>query len=233
MSKHVKTIAIFVGLAFCDAILPWANVPGAALGAKSVSSRLPPLSGALVATPDVRRFRIDSGESTLMIHAYVGGLLSSFGHNHNIAAKDISGETEYTDDTVAPASLQMQVRANSLVVTDKVSDSDRKTIEQTMRDQVLEVGKFPEISFRSTKIEAVKKSDTDYEAKIWGEMTLHGVTHSMMINASLTFGNKTLRARGQFTLKMTDYGINPPSVAGGTIKVKDGLKFDFNIFSHL
>ena len=181
--------------------------------------------------PDVRKYHIDAGQSTFMVHAFVGGLFSSFGHNHNITVKNMSGETDFTDGTVAPASLRMKVEANSLAVTDKVSDKDRQTIEQEMRDHVLETGKYPEITFNSTKIEATKNSDTEYQAKIWGDLTLHGVTHNIPLNAQLTFNYKTLRARGEFSLKMSDYGIKAPSVAGGTITVKDTLKFNFNIFS--
>jgi hypothetical protein len=51
------------------------------------------------------------------------------------------------------------------------------------------------------------------------------------LNAQLTFDYKTLRARGEFALKMSDYSIKAPSVGGGTITVKDTLKFNFNIFS--
>jgi polyisoprenoid-binding protein YceI len=166
-----------------------------------------------------------------MVHAFVGGLLSGFGHNHNIAIKDISGEVQLTDGTVVPASLRMRIRADSLTVTDKVSDSDRQTIEKTMREEVLETGKHPEITFNSTTIEVIKNSDTQYQGNIWGDLTLHGVTHNVFIEAQLTFDQKTVRARGEFSLKMTDYSIKPPSVAGGTIKVKDTLKFDFNILS--
>jgi polyisoprenoid-binding protein YceI len=125
----------------------------------------------------------------------------------------------------------MKIRADSLTVVDKISDSDRQTIEKTMRDQVLETGKYPEITFNSTKIEATKNSDTQYQAKIWGDLTLHGVTHNVPLNAQLTFDYKTLRARGEFALKMSDYSIKAPAVGGGTITVKDTLKFSFNIFS--
>src|SRR5215467_2180136 len=95
-------------------------------------------AGPINNPPDVRKYHIDAGQSTFMVHAFVGGLFSGFGHNHNIAVKNMSGETEFTDGTVAPASLRMKVEANSLAVTDKVSDKDRQTIEQEMRDHVLE-----------------------------------------------------------------------------------------------
>jgi hypothetical protein len=38
-----------------------------------------------------------------------------------------------------------------------------------------------------------------------------------------------LRASGDFSLSQSDYAIKPVSVAGGALKVKDELKFDFEI----
>jgi len=208
-TKYRNAIAILVSLALCLAFAPVNAAP-----------------------PEVRHYPIDAGQSEFMVHASVGGLFSAFGHNHNIAIKDISGQTEFTDGTVTPASLRMKIRADSLKVIDKVSDSDRESIEKTMRDQVLETGKFPEITFKSTTIEVIKKSDNQFQGNIWGDLTLHGVTHNIFIKSQLTFEQKAVRARGEFSLKMTDYSIKPPSVAGGTITVKDTLKFNFNILSH-
>ena len=208
-TKYRNAIAILISLAVCLAFAPVNAAP-----------------------PEVRHYSIDAAQSDFMVHATVGGLLSAFGHNHNIAIKDISGQTEFTEGTVTPASLRMNIRADSLKVTDKVSDSDRESIEKTMRDQVLETGKYAEITFKSTTIEVIKKSDTQFQGNIWGDLTLHGVTHNIFIKSQLTFEQKAVRARGEFSLKMTDYSIKPPSVAGGTITVKDILKFNFNILSH-
>jgi polyisoprenoid-binding protein YceI len=228
MNKHHrKTITILIALAVCVGFSAAASRSARVNNSDSISSGPAPGSSS----PEVRRYRIDASQSDFMVHAFVGGLLSSFGHNHNIAIKDISGETQFTDGTVTPASLSMRIRADSLTVTDKVSDSDRQTIEKTMRDEVLETGKYADITFKSTKIEATKTPDGLYQARIWGDLTLHGVTHNIVINSQLTFDGKSLRARGEFSLKMTEYSIKPPSVAGGTIKVKDTLKFNFNILS--
>jgi len=35
--------------------------------------------------------------------------------------------------------------------------------------------------------------------------------------------------RGSTTLKQTDFGIKPVTVAGGTVKVKDDVKIEFEI----
>jgi polyisoprenoid-binding protein YceI len=123
----------------------------------------------------------------------------------------------------------MTIKAGSLAVTDKVSASDRQKIEGTMRDEVLEITKYPEIVFKSTGVTASKTGDGQYQAKISGELNLHGVTRPLTINAQLEFGDKTLRASGAFAVKQSSFDIKPVSVAGGTIKVKDELKFSFDI----
>ena len=48
----------------------------------------------------------------------------------------------------------------------------------------------------------------------------------------MSFGGNDLHARGEFSLWQTDYKITPPTVAAGTIKVKDELKFSFDIVAH-
>ncbi len=51
----------------------------------------------------------------------------------------------------------------------------------------------------------------------------------MIIPVELSVVGNDLRARGEFSLRQTDYKITPPTVAAGTIKVKDELKFSFDI----
>ena len=176
-------------------------------------------------------YKIDPGKSTFIVRALAGGLFSALGHDHTIAIRDFSGEAQVTPDSVQPASLQMTARSASLTVTDKVSDSDRQEIEKTMREEVLEIGKYPQMVFKSTRIDAEKTGEGQYRARISGNLTLHGVTRSLPITAQLTLSGNTLRARGQFSLKQSDYNIKRVSVAAGTINVKDELKFSFDIIA--
>jgi len=181
-----------------------------------------PIVGAL-------RYRIDPAQSSITIRAYRTGLLKAFGHDHTIAVKDFTGGAEITPDSLAPASLQLNIKADSLAIIDKISDKDRSDIENTMKTQVLETGKYPQITFKSTNIAAEKTGDGKFTVKIWGDITMHGVTGNGYIVSQVTFAGNSLRATGAFSLKQTDYKIDPPSVAGGTVKVKDELKFTFDI----
>ncbi len=50
--------------------------------------------------------------------------------------------------------------------------------------------------------------------------------------AQVTLDGDDLRAQGDFTLKQTDYKIKPISVVGGALKLKDELKFSFDLVGH-
>jgi polyisoprenoid-binding protein YceI len=99
-----------------------------------------------------------------------------------------------------------------------------------MRTQVLELEKYPEIVFSSANVSAVRLAEGRYRARIIGDLTLHGVTQkNLWISPETTITGDSLRAQGQFSLKQTDFGIKPFSAVGGTIKLKNELKFSFDI----
>ena len=60
-------------------------------------------------------------------------------------------------------------------------------------------------------------------------LTMHGVTRKSAITARVAMFGSMLRASGDFTLDQTDYNIKLVSVAGGALKLKDELKFSFEI----
>lgn len=179
--------------------------------------------------PSVAHYRINPSKSRFIVRAYTGGVLGAFGHDHTIAIRDFTGQASFDSTSMQSASLKLTIKADSLAVVDKVSDKDRREIEATMREKVLETGKHPEILFRSTRIDVNRTGEADYSVKIWGDLTLHGVTRDGLINARVNISGESLRARGEFPLRQTDYGITPVSIAAGTIKVKDELKLSFDI----
>ncbi len=176
------------------------------------------------------RYRLNAAESRFTVQAFAEGLFSSFGHNPTIAIRAFEGEVECVPDTLEAAKLRVTIKADSLAVTDDIKEKDRLEIEQMMREQVLETARYPEIVFESTSITASRLSGGRYRVRIIGDLTLHGVTgRNLWIQAEVKPTEEGLRAQGEFTLKQTDYQIKPVSVAGGTLKVKNELKFSFDI----
>jgi polyisoprenoid-binding protein YceI len=175
------------------------------------------------------RYRIDASRSRFTVQGSADGLLSMFGHDPVIAIRGFGGDAQFVPGTLESASLLMLVQADSLAVANKVSDKDRREMERAMREDLLEIARYPEIVFMSTSITANKTGEGRYRARIVGKLSLHGVTRDHTIDAQLIVSEGSLRAQGEFPLRQTDYNIRPVSVAGGTLKMKDALKFSFDI----
>jgi len=172
---------------------------------------------------------LDASASIFTVRAFASGLFSGFGHNPTISVRDFSGEARFVPGTLQSASLDFSVRADSLRVTDDVSAQDRDDIENRMRNDVLEVSRYPEIAFRSNQVISKPVSEVRFAVTVKGDLTLHGVTCPQDIAAQVMVVDGTIRASGDFSLLQTKFGIRLVSVAGGTLKVKDKLKLSFNI----
>jgi hypothetical protein len=55
------------------------------------------------------------------------------------------------------------------------------------------------------------------------------VTRGERLSAQVAVTGDVLRAFGDFAIRQTDYRIQLASVAGGALKLKDELKFTFDI----
>jgi polyisoprenoid-binding protein YceI len=188
---------------------------------------------AAVATAEqaaLDHYRLVSSESRFTVQAFAEGLFSAFGHDPVIVIRDFAGEVRFVPGTYADASLELTIDPNSCEVSNDVKEKDRLEIERTMRAEVLETTKYPEISFRSNNIAVNRLAEGRCGVRIIGDLSLHGTTQkNLWISAEASLSPDSLRATGNFSLKQTDFGIKPYSAAGGTIKLKNELKFTFEI----
>ena len=176
-----------------------------------------------------RHYVLDATKSRFVVKAYVAGLLSAFGHNPTIAIRSFTGEASLRPESPELSSLRFEIDAASLAVTGEVNDKDRAEMERSMREEVLETARFAAIRFESSAVQATKITEAMYAMKIAGNLTLHGVMRDLEIPCTVTAGDESFRAYGDFSIRQTDYGIRPVTVAGGTLKLKDELKFTFDI----
>ena len=105
-------------------------------------------------------------------------------------------------------------------------------MERAMQEDVLETDRYPGITFESTAVQATELSEGMFRMQIAGNLTMHGVMRSLEIPCNVTFAADSVRTNGDFTIRQTDYGIRLVSVAGGTLKLKDELKFSFDLAGH-
>jgi len=175
-------------------------------------------------------YRLAPEQSKFTVQAFAEGLFSAFGHDPVIQIRSFSGEVHFVPGTFENASLKITVDPNSLAVSDEVKEKDRLEIEQTMRNEVLETSRYHEIVFASSNISVNRLAQGRCQVRVIGDLTLHGVTrNSIWISAEAKINEDTLQASGNFSLKQSDFGIKPYSAAGGTIKLKNELKFLFDL----
>ena len=176
---------------------------------------------------------VDTAHSTIKLRVLKSGVFSAFGHNHEIEAHIASGRVHLGDGP----SVTISVRARDLKVVDPDSSAkDRQEIQQTMEGpKVLEVERFPEISFKSTEVrpqggkekpEKGEKSEKGGERwNVRGNLTLHGQTSPI----TLVVESRNDHYVGTCEVRQHDFGMTPVTVAGGSVKVKDEVKVEFDI----
>jgi polyisoprenoid-binding protein YceI len=198
------------------------NKTNAAPGIKSTSNEM------AVATS----YRINAGRSQFTANVGTGGLLWFMGHTHHFAVRDFTGEATLTDSSLAPASLQITIKAASLEESGKnFTEQQKQIINKEAHSEVLETDKYPEITFKSTNVTGKMKSEGQYDVKIAGDLTIHGVTRSIEIPAQVMVKDNTLHAVGEFSVNRSDYKVKTKSIKGGTIRVRNKITFKFDILA--
>jgi polyisoprenoid-binding protein YceI len=180
-----------------------------------------------------QRYVLDASQSKFIARAVAGGLLWFKGKDHLIAVRDFTGEAQLTPDSINPASLEITAKAGSMVETrDVFTDQEKQIINKELREIVLQPDKYPDIIFKSTSVTGKSTAANQYDLKIIGELTLHGVTRPITIPTQVTVTGNDLRARGEFSIDRDDFKVKATSAVHGLVRVRKGVKFTFDIVGH-
>ncbi|MFI5118963.1 MAG: YceI family protein [Thermoanaerobaculia bacterium] len=176
-------------------------------------------SALLGSSANGETWTIDGLQSSFTVHVFKSGLFSAFGDNHVVKATVASGSVSDGDK---PA-VEVAVDARQMTVLDpELAPAKRADVQKRMLGpEVLDVVKFPEIRFRSTAVEATGEG----RWRVEGLLELHGKKVPLSFEVT---GSKE-RFHGSATVSQRAFGIEPISVAGGTVKVRDDVKVDFEI----
>jgi polyisoprenoid-binding protein YceI len=170
---------------------------------------------------------IGAGTSRLLIKTFAGGPLAAFGHDLVFAAPIHKGEITFDAEKLT-GSVHLRIRADAIALQGDTSEKDRREIERTLKEKVLEVAKYTEIVYESEET-TIRKVDGGYDVEVAGSLTLHGVTRRQPVRAKVIPTGSMLRAFGEFSLRLSDFAIEQVTVAGGAMKVKDEIKAKFDI----
>jgi polyisoprenoid-binding protein YceI len=147
------------------------------------------------------------------------------------SVNDIKGTVKVTESTITQtkedftdATISMKADLNTINTGNDKRDSHLKTAD------FFDTAKFPELSFQSVSF--TKKSQDNYT--ITGNLTLHGVTKSVVLNAVTKSGTNVMDNKPVVGFKVTgvikrsDFGIStstPVAVLSDEVSIEANLEF--------
>jgi len=169
------------------------------------------------------------GRGFFRIHTGTAGLFGAFAHNHLIEAQKVEGCAVLDTKDLTHSSIKLTFPAASVRVMDPGENAkDRATVQQTMEVDVLGVSKYPSILFTSTSIEIGGAAN---QLRVHGNLTIRDKTQPVVVPLNFKkLDDGTYQAVGKYSFKQTSFGIKPIQLAGGTVKVKDELESEFEIY---
>lgn len=140
----------------------------------------------------------------------------------NVTGKiqDISGTFEYDEKANALVSVEGELKVASIFTADEDRDAHLKA------NDILDVEKFPKITFKSTKVE---------KDAVYGDLTMKGVTKNIKLDLE---NGGALANKAGFTLsgkiKRSEFGVtwNKVLEAGG-VAVSDEVRLNIDIEGNL
>ena len=131
------------------------------------------------------------------------------------------------DQVTEILSVQLEIEVDSIECGKNKMNKDLK--------EALQADTFPEISFVFDEAELIRQPqslDDDFKVEVHGDLTVAGNTRkiSFMTNAYLR-NDQTVRATGQTTIRMTDFGVKPPTALMGLIRADEELTVHFDLIA--
>jgi polyisoprenoid-binding protein YceI len=166
----------------------------------------------------------DFGE--LLIKTSRTGLGARAGHDLTIEVTRWRAEVILDSADDAGSSVSVEADAGSFEVrtgtggVKPLTDADRAEIKKTIREKILQTGRHPAITFRSTRVAGTPESFS-----IDGDLTITGRTQPVTVHGSLA-GD---RVQGSATVVQSRWGIRPYTAFLGALKLSDEVTVEFSI----
>lgn len=186
-----------------------------------------------------RLLRIDALQSLLTVQVFRAGPLASLGHDHVIAARELSGTVELAEPPAA-SRVTLRIMVAGLTVDEPalraragatfaatVPDAAREgTRRNLLGPSLLDAAQHPAIELEST---AVLPTADGVRLTLRVHARLRDHESSFEVPVALAWDGAVLQASGTLTLQQTQLGLVPFSVMMGALQVQDAMQLEFRI----
>jgi polyisoprenoid-binding protein YceI len=148
------------------------------------------------------------------------------GKKHVFTFEKYKGSLKFDAATPERSKVDLTIESPSVQCHDTwVSMKDLKSVMEWTLKEMLVVEKFPVMTFQSTAIR--KRSDGTFDVD--GMLTIRGMPKPVTLTAAWHENAGQLTLEGKSILRMTDWGMKPPSAALGAIGTKAEMPFQFTV----
>ena len=112
--------------------------------------------------------------------------------------------------------------------------TDQSRRDEWIQDNGPAFSSFPLAEFVATEIQTFSPEVAEGETisfKLVGDLTIRGVTQEVVFDVTASVMEKTITGTAVADLKMTDFGIEPPSFAN-TLTVQDDFQVRIDLVAH-
>lgn len=106
--------------------------------------------------------------------------------------------------------------------------SEKESMDDNAYDALKE-NKNKNITFQQTTAATVSAHGSGYLVKLQGKLSIAGAVKTIPLEATCTVSGGTVQCKGEKAIKMTDYGVEPPTMMFGSIKTGDELTIKYDI----
>jgi polyisoprenoid-binding protein YceI len=121
------------------------------------------------------------------------------------------GKFKLTHGTIR-ADLATGEASGSIVVDARSGDSGIAARDDRMKASVLEVQKYPEITFTPRHAIGKLEKGGEFQAKLDGVLTIHGARHEITTEVQGRLVGNSLTAACHFSVPYVDWGMRDPSL---------------------
>jgi len=152
-------------------------------------------------------------------------------HNFKVNATKINGSVSIVSNSDQNTN-GVKISELKVIIPVKNLDTDKKSMNSNM-DKSLKAEKNPDISYALNSVDTFKLSEDPSKPdtiKTTGTLNIAGVTKNIQMDvAGYRSADGTLHFSGEKKINMVDYGIDPPTMFFGTIRVGKDVNVHFDL----
>ena len=134
-----------------------------------------------------------------------------------------------SDASLAIAQLDKAVRTVDVSVPVQSLECGNGTMNGHLRN-ALKMGENPTIKFRVAQYDVLPGGANEGTVKLKGNLTIAGQEKPVTVDATLaTDAGGALRVKGSKEILMSEFGVRPPTLMMGTLKVRDRVVVNFDV----